>query len=186
MAKIKIKVLGGPSPRKRDLLANALYGAEIRVLRYIAIQDGYLALIDNDIQAEKLFSKDVVLSLEKLGFSPVLPVDMKAKLTLVFKKLDRQVVNESPLDIEDEITAAFPEAQVDNIFVMKANHIIKVRFTDHATAKAIKEKGMYLFKLYVAPWQIVRKVHPYPAMYELLWIWPPEKQLQRGEEDQMH
>ena len=154
MAKIKIKVLGGPLPRKRDLLANALYGAEIRVLRYIAIQDGYLALIDNDIQAEKLFSKDVVLSLEKLGFSPVLPVDMKAKLTLVFKKLDRQVVNESPLDIEDEITAAFPEAQVDNIFVMKANHIIKVRFTDHATAKAIKEKGMYLFKLYVAPWQI--------------------------------
>ncbi|ROT69018.1 putative reverse transcriptase - house mosquito [Penaeus vannamei] len=96
MAKIKIKVLGGPSPRKRDLLANALYGAEIRVLRYIAIQDGYLALIDDDIQAEKLFSKDVVLSLEKLGFSPVLPVDMKAKLTLVFKKLDRQVVNESP------------------------------------------------------------------------------------------
>ncbi|ROT69020.1 putative reverse transcriptase - house mosquito [Penaeus vannamei] len=142
MAKIKIKVLGGPSPRKRDLLANALYGAEIRVLRYIAIQDGYLALIDDDIQAEKLFSKDVVLSLEKLGFSPVLPVDMKAKLTLVFKNWT------------DEITAAFPEAQVDNIFVMKANHIIKVRFTDHATAKAIKEKGMYLFKLYVAPWQI--------------------------------
>jgi len=37
---------------------------------------------------------------------------------------------------------------------MKPNHLIKVRFSDHATAKQVKEKGIYLFKVYVVPWQI--------------------------------
>jgi len=154
MTKIKIKALGGPTHKKRETLANALFCAQIRVLRYFTIHDGYLALIEDDNHAEKLFSKDVVLTLEKLGFSPIIPIDMKAKLTLVFKKLDRQVVSESALEIEEEISSSFPDAQVEDIYVMKDKYIIKARFSDHATAKNIKEKGIYLFKVYVAPWQI--------------------------------
>ncbi|ROT62497.1 putative RNA-directed DNA polymerase from transposon X-element [Penaeus vannamei] len=79
---------------------------------------------------------------------------MKAKLTLVLKKLDRQVVNESEQDIVDEIMASIPEAKVDHVFVMKLNYMIKVRFSDHAAAKLIKEKGLYLFKVFVASWQV--------------------------------
>ncbi|XP_037798876.1 proteoglycan 4-like [Penaeus monodon] len=44
--------------------------------------------------------------LKNLGFTPVLPPDMKAKLTLVFKRLDRHVVNEPESAIADEIMAA--------------------------------------------------------------------------------
>jgi len=37
---------------------------------------------------------------------------------------------------------------------MKTIYMMKVRFSDHASANKIKEEGIYLFKLYVAPWQI--------------------------------
>lgn len=99
MANIKIKVPGGSTPRKREILANALFCAEIRVLQYFAIHEGYLALIENDEHAERLFSTEVLQSLEKHGFTLILPVEMKAKLTLVLKRLD----------IADEIMASSDE-----------------------------------------------------------------------------
>jgi len=108
MAKVKINVNGGPSPSRRNSLAQALFEAEIRVLRYYPTHEGYVALIDDDKQAEKLFSHDTMNKLAKLGFTPILPLDMRAKLTLVFKKLDRQVVNEEHDDITNEIMSSAP------------------------------------------------------------------------------
>lgn len=72
---------------------------------------------------------------------------MKAKLTLVFKKLDRRVVSETERDISDEIMASSPGAKIEHVFVLKTSYIVKARFSDHAAAKRIKEKGIYLFKL---------------------------------------
>ncbi|ROT62566.1 hypothetical protein C7M84_019586 [Penaeus vannamei] len=154
MTKVKINVHGGPSPSRRNTLAQALFEAEISLLRYYPTHDGYVALIEDNSQAEKHFSHQVTTKLEKLGFSPVLPLDMRAKLTLVFKKLDRQVVNETSDDITNEIMASAPHAKVENIHIMQALYMIKARFADHASANKIKEEGIFLFKLYVAPWQI--------------------------------
>lgn len=38
--------------------------------------------------------------------------------------------------------------------VLKTSYMVKAKFSDHAATKRIKEKGIYLFKLYVGPWQI--------------------------------
>lgn len=69
-------------------LSEALFDARIRVLWYYKIHVGYLAIIDDNKQTEKLFSAGIVTSLDKLGITPVLPLDMRAKLTLVLKTLD--------------------------------------------------------------------------------------------------
>lgn len=70
-----------------------------------------------------------------IGLTPVLPLDMKAKLTLVFKQLDRQVVNETEATKADEITAAAPDP-------------------DYLAAKNIKENYLCLFNLPIESWQI--------------------------------
>jgi len=121
MVKVKVTCGGGPSPSRRDTLAKALYDANIRVLRYYNIHDGYLSIVEDNDHAERLFSAEIVASLGKLGFTPVLPLDMKAKLTLVFKKCDRQVVNENESTIADEIMAAAPGSHVEHVFVLKTN-----------------------------------------------------------------
>jgi len=154
MIKVKVISQGGPGPNRRDALAKALFEANVRVLRYYQIHEGYLALIDDDDHAQRIFSSTTVDMLKNLGFTPVLPPDMKAKLTLVFKRLDRHVVNEPESAIADEIMAAAPDSHVENVFVLKSSYLLKVRFSEHQAAKNIKEKGIYLFNLFVAPWQI--------------------------------
>ncbi|XP_037786398.1 BUD13 homolog [Penaeus monodon] len=73
----------------------------------------YLALIDDDDHAQIIFSSATVDMLKNLGFTPVLPLDMKAKLTLVFKRFDRYAVNEPESAIADEIMAAPPAKSPD-------------------------------------------------------------------------
>jgi len=89
MVKVKITCRGGPSPSRRDTLAKALYDANIRVLRYYDIHDGYLSIVEDNDHAERLFSAEIVASLGKLGFTPVLPLDMKAKLWFSRNATDR-------------------------------------------------------------------------------------------------
>lgn len=79
---------------------------------------------------------------------------MRTNLTLVFKKLDRQVVNETSEDIAKGIMVSAHYAKVENVDIMKTFYTMKAKFADHASANEIKEGGIYLFRLYVAPWQI--------------------------------
>ena len=60
------------------------------VLRYYNIHDGYLSIVEDNDHAERLFSAEIVASLGKLGFTPVLPLDMKAKLTQEMRQTGRK------------------------------------------------------------------------------------------------
>lgn len=75
---------------------------------------------------------------------------MRAKLTLVFKTLDREVIYENNDDIANEIMASAPRAKVESIHAMPSLYMLRARVTDHASASKIKEEGIFLFKLYLA------------------------------------
>lgn len=154
MTKIKITTPGGPTPQKRDLLQQILFDSDIRLLRLINAHDGYYTILQNNEQAERLFTDTVKDRLSSHGFTPLLPLEMRARLTLVLKRLDKQVVSEDADTIKKEISAAVPSCKVEDIYIMKEKYILKVRFSNHQTANDIKEKGIYLFRLFIAPWQI--------------------------------
>lgn len=75
---------------------------------------------------------------------------MKARHTLVFRKLHRQMANATEAIIADEIIAAALNASVKH--VIKKIYLMKVRFSDDLSTKNTKEKGIYLFNLYIVPW----------------------------------
>lgn len=48
---------------------------------------------------------------------------------------------------------AIPDTTVESVYTMKTNYLMEIRFSDHSANK-IKEKGIYLLNLFIAPWQI--------------------------------
>lgn len=147
--KSKLIAQGVQPPRKES--ATVLFKANIRLLRVINTHDGFLTIIQNNKQAKKIFSNDSKEKQNFLGFTLVLPLKMRARLTLVLKRLERQVITEDSENIKQEITTASPNSMVEDIFIMKKKCITKIRFLIHTAAKVIKENGIYLSKLYIAP-----------------------------------
>jgi len=153
--RIKIKITNGrPSPSKREALLQALFDAEIRTLRIITAHDHFLIICQDERNAEALFTTHCIDQLKEKGFEPLMPPELKAKLTLVLKQLDRELVKETPEAIKEELERNLPDTQIGNIYIMKNRYLIKIQFTDHQTAAKIQEKGLYLFNIYISPRQI--------------------------------
>jgi len=153
--RIKIKATNGrPSPAKREALLQALFDAEIRTLRVITAHDHYIIICQDETNAEALFTPATTETLRKKGFEPQMPPELKAKLTLVLKQLDRELVKETPENIKEELEKTMPETKIGNIYIMKNRYLIKIQFADHQTTAKIQEKGLYLFNIYISPRQI--------------------------------
>lgn len=82
--KSKLIAQGVQPPRKES--ATVLFKANIRLLRVINTHDGFLTIIQNNKQAKKIFSNDSKEKQNFLGFTLVLPLEMRARLTLMLKK----------------------------------------------------------------------------------------------------
>lgn len=80
---------------------------------------------------------------------------MKAKVTLVFKKLDRH----SESTIADDIMAAAPDTLFENVHVMKTIYLMKVRFSGHQFANKIKERGVSSLTSSYPHGRLIRTLH---------------------------
>jgi len=154
---MRIKVLttnGRPSSSRREALLQALFDAEIRTLRVITTNDQFVIICQDESNAEAVFTPETTTMLKNKGFEPQMPPELKAKLTLVLKQLDRELVKENPEEIKEEIERNLPEAKIGDIFIMKNRYLMKIQFSDHKTAAKVQEEGLYLFNIFISPKQI--------------------------------
>ena len=149
MPKIKIKPKAGPSASARVSLLSLLQNLEIDVTRYIDLPDGYVAMPEDETNLKKILEGTTISSLDKAGFSVIIPLDMKAKLTLVMKKMDNSVMNATPEQIKQSIELKNPTVKVSQIYKIDKINMIKVQFQDHTTADKIKANGIKFMNLSV-------------------------------------
>lgn len=145
MPKVRFKTGGGPSPGKRTELLKILCQQDIKVVKLLDTFDGYIAIKDTEICTNNVFEDSTRNALTASEFSPVLSPEKRAKMTLVLKGIDQEVLKESHQTIEAEIIKSAPFAQVDYVYIMEKPKFSKVRFRTMAMANRIKESGLRLF-----------------------------------------
>ena len=151
--RIKITTGGPPTPVRRNSLLDSLYEARVTLLRLFDSPDGYVALCKDEASAEKLFSAAVTRLLASKGFTPQMPLETKARLTLVLMNLDRYVMDRSSEEVLEDLKDQ-ANATAESVFILRGKYMMKIQFGSHETAKKIKENGVYLFRLFVSPEQI--------------------------------
>lgn len=145
MPKVRIKAEGGPSSEKRAELLNILCTKDIKIVKLLPTYDGYVVITDTDLCINNIYEDDTRNALTAAGFNPILSPEKRAKMTIVLKGIDSEVLKETPKAIETELLKSAPYAKINDVFVMEKTHIIKVWFRTMAMADRVKETGVRLF-----------------------------------------
>ncbi|XP_042893826.1 uncharacterized protein LOC122267746 [Penaeus japonicus] len=150
--KIKINLEGIPTLTRKQELYSLMFGNVIHFVRIVDSRNGYIVLPKTSQDADKLMSPDFRRKL-KTRCEPQMPLETKAKMTIVIKKVDSYITSHSNEEIKEELVRQL-KLQVDEVYKMPQHGIVKIRFPDIQTANKIKEQGLILYNYSINPAQI--------------------------------
>ncbi|XP_042884618.1 uncharacterized protein LOC122261154 [Penaeus japonicus] len=151
--KIKVNLDGIPTLTRKQELNSLMFGNGIHFLRIIDARNGYIVLPKTLTDADKIMSPEFRQKLKSSGFDPQMPLETKAKMTIVVKKVDSYITSHSNEEIKEELVRQL-SLQIDEVYKMPQHGIVKIRFHDIQTAKKIKDQGLILYNYSINPAQI--------------------------------
>ncbi|KAK3883661.1 hypothetical protein Pcinc_012040 [Petrolisthes cinctipes] len=163
MARIKIKHKLDPNDRMaKQKLLEALANSNINICNLIFTQDGSIVAVtatDND--ADTLLNYNNVQELNKAGFDPILPPEVKSRRTVICQRVVELIYEHSKNDIENEIETKNDWAKVKNASkfpkIDRNQYTIKIEFEDVSMAAKAENDGIRLFNMSIANHQIKRE-----------------------------
>ncbi|KAK3892023.1 hypothetical protein Pcinc_004112 [Petrolisthes cinctipes] len=163
MARIKIKHKLDPNDRMaKQKLLEALANSNINICNLISTQDGSIVAVtatDND--ADTLLNYNNVQELNKAGFDPILPPEVKSRRTVICQRVVELIYEHSKNDIENEIETKNDWAKVKNASkfpkIDRNQYTIKIEFEDVSMAAKAENDGIRLFNMSIANHQIKRE-----------------------------
>lgn len=156
--KLKLCDLSKPKPTKNAVISELFTSLNLPLVRLIDQTDSFIAITRNSEDTDKLMSEKAKTSLNKLFLEAIDHPKLKAKRTLVFKKVDPYVGEKTAEEIENEITQNQTWAKVRQVIKIKNfTHIFKVEFNDSKIADKVLNDGLLLFNMAISPTQIDRE-----------------------------
>lgn len=163
MARVKIKHKLDPNDRRtKQKLLETLANSNINICNLISTHDGNIVAVtatDND--ADTLLNQRNVQELNKAGFDPILPPEVKSRRTVICQRVDQLIYEHSKNDIEDEIESKNEWAKVKNAHKFpkteRNQYTIKIEFEDANMAAKAENDGIRLFNMNIAYHQVKRE-----------------------------
>lgn len=146
MAKVKIKPANSKDPKKKHKVLEILSKNDIYATKIITVTDGYFVLTSSESKQDRIFNNKTDNELKDEGFIPQLPLELKAKRSVLIFKVDNDIFSKEEELIEEEIEHQNDRVgHIHQIQKFTGNNIIKITFDE--TIKAIKatEKGLLAF-----------------------------------------
>lgn len=157
MTKVKIKHPNPHSPEAKDSLLRILGQHDVYLNRAIPGRDGFIALLNDPQDADRLFKKTTLDDLGKEHFLPILPPAMKAKRTVLLFSVDAHILKHTPDEIKDEIQRLndFTSQNIETLFKFPNNApIMKITFQETPPAQKCLEAGLRMFNLRIPAYNI--------------------------------
>ena len=151
MNKVKIKVSGRHKPN-RNVLLQVLAKFKIKCSRLNEISSEKFIIECNDADdTDQLFSVDCIKALACIDCRPVLPPDVKAKRTVILRRLDNHIYQQNEDDIVREIQSENSWSEISSIFKYPKFNSVKITFVNQKMAQKACENGLLIFHLSVPP-----------------------------------
>ena len=109
-SRVRIRCREPPSVPRRGYLQKLLQQEDIYYTRLAELKDGWVVFTARREDEATIFAPRARKLLEENGFTPLMPPQLRAQLTLVLKKLDWSVFLEMGKLIQDEIAYRIPYA----------------------------------------------------------------------------
>ena len=161
MALVKIKSQNTKDPVRRFTLLEILSKNDIYATKIIPIVDGFIVLLSNDNEMDKIFNNKTNKELEANQFFPQIPAELRGNRSVMIFNVDQHIYGNKEDTIKEEIMARnlWTTGIIDQLYKFPASKTIKITFNQAALAKKTIEKGLLLFSMSIPSHQIQQEVY---------------------------
>ena len=157
MNKVRIKSLPGKRP-ERDKLLHSLTSFNIKCFKLVELKsDIFQVWCNTDSDVDLLFSEACVKELKKIHCEPQLPPEVRAKRTVMLRRIDDIIMSKEERDIIAELQEKNDWLRIADIFVFPNTPTVKLVFTTNEMAVKALSNGVKLFNLSIPPSNIAQK-----------------------------
>ena len=154
MGRIRIKH-DNPTSQGQLKLLQILATQQIYVTKIITTKDGYITLTKNDEDQDSIFKGQCLQELKANDFQPILPPDLRAKRTILIFNIDDTIFKHEEEEIKDELIIKNTWIEeITHIFKFPKHNIVKICFSETATAKKATETGLLAFYMSIPSYNI--------------------------------
>lgn len=155
MAKVKIKSNNSNDPLRKHKLLEILAKNDIYATKIIAVQDGFVVITANEPEMDKIFNNKTDKDLNKEGFSPQIPLELKAKRSVLIFKTENDIFNNDEELIKEEIEQKNDwVGQILQVQKFPAHNIMKITFDETIKANKATERGLLAFSMRLPSYDI--------------------------------
>ena len=141
-SKVLVKCTNNKLCKKRNLL-QLLNGFSIRVVKVAESGKDFNLFCDGIVESEKIFTDNVLSSLTASGFTPTLPPELRSSRSVIIRKVDYHIIENSVQNIKEEIVRCNRWCEVDE--VIKFTHSLKIVFTSSSMEGRCIDSGLSMF-----------------------------------------
>ena len=119
------------------------------------IGSGYHAYFDMERDMDKVLTQKGKEALSKISLEVKLPPKMKAKRSVICRKIDNYVGEKTKEELKQEIESKNSRLKVEEIIKFKHHtHVFKIIFTSTEMAEIVKREGILCFNMKISNTQI--------------------------------
>lgn len=155
--RVRIRPLsGGTSIGRKNELCGQVYGLGVKFSRIIPTGDTFVVVCLTEEDVDKLIATSAVTTLHNNQFDVIIPPFLKAKKTVIAKRLDRDITTTfSDEELKQDIEERNAWAKVEEVIKFtNMPNMLKVRFTDIKMARKATDNGLCIDKYHLSADQV--------------------------------
>ena len=157
MNKVKLKFIQGNKPDHEDLL-KVISKFDVKCHKVQDVNSDHICLWCNSLSdVDILFSPPCISALKQICCSPQLPPNLRAKRTLILRRLDDLIIKRDKSEIILEIQEKNPWLQIVDSFLFNGSPTLKLTCQTNEMASKALTSGILLFNMSVPPSNIAQE-----------------------------
>ena len=150
MSKVKKRCREGQECAKRDVLE--ILNSNVRCSKLISLESrDFLTICHSDMDADRMFTDECLLALDAIGCVPVMPPILKTKRSVIVRRLDPLIYDNTPPDIINGLLQRNEWLKVEDVHKFPNSKTMKLICKTQDAVRRCMLDGIRLFNLYVSP-----------------------------------
>lgn len=147
-AKVRVKTTKSASAKTNLLGICSKNG--VRISRVVDVHDGYVLFCSSLADIDVLFDSKVQDLLQACSMECVTPPQLRANRTVLIRRVDSVIYDNSVSDIKEEIKSRNLWARVVDIYKFPNSNTLKVQFNSSSLAQQCLTSGLCMFFLHIS------------------------------------
>lgn len=156
MSTLRIKIRG-PMDGGRQQIMLIIVDFKIKFSQlFVAAEGLYCVICNSEQDADTLLSEPCMLALKTCDCHPIMPPDLKAKRSVIVRKLDSSIYDNTENELKEELQRKNTWLKIVDLIKLGSSRSIKIICPSQNVAARMSEVGILIYHFSIPPTNIIR------------------------------